>query len=174
MLKLHQLILTFFYFGKFSKAPGTMGSLAALIFWFFTNRYFYYSDISFATQNLYWAIFLTAIFLYGCFFIRAYTKQFRQIDHQTIVLDEVLGQILALQLTFALFREDYFSQNYVIAIHLLFCFISFRFFDITKPSIIGLADRVKTGFGVMLDDLLCGIITAILGAIIFYSWNFLA
>jgi phosphatidylglycerophosphatase A len=96
------------------------------------------------------------------------------IDHQSIVLDEVLGQILALQLTFLLFREDYFSQNYVIAIHLLFCFISFRFFDITKPSIIGLADRVKTGFGVMLDDLLCGIITAILGTIIFYSWNFLA
>ena len=87
MLKLHQLILTFFYFGKFPKAPGTMGSLAALIFWFFTNRYFYYSDISFATQNLYWTIFLTAIFLYGCFFIRTYTKQFRQIDHQTIVLD---------------------------------------------------------------------------------------
>jgi phosphatidylglycerophosphatase A len=172
MLKLHQLILTLFYFGKFPKAPGTMGSLVALIFWFFTNRYFYYSGVSFVTQNLYWTIFLTAIFLYGCFFIRDYTKQFRQIDHQSIVLDEALGQILALQLTFLLFREDYFSQNYVIAIHLLFCFISFRFFDITKPSIIGLADRVKTGFGVMLDDLLCGIITAILGAIIFYAWNF--
>jgi phosphatidylglycerophosphatase A len=76
----------------------------------------------------------------------------------------VIGQIFALQVTFSFLYEIYFSNIWLIAIHLIFCFASFRFFDITKPSIIGYCDRkLKNGFGVMFDDLLCGIVTAIIG-----------
>jgi phosphatidylglycerophosphatase A len=168
MQKIHEIFLTFFYCGKAKKAPGTFGSFASLVFWFFVSAGFFNYEISLLWQNIFWAIFLTLAFCYGVLATPIYTKKFGQIDHQTIVLDEVVGQILALQITFLLLSENYFWQVNLIAPHLIFCFVSFRFFDIKKPSFIGYADRhFKSGFGVMFDDLLCGVITAILGLILF-------
>ncbi|MCR2088230.1 phosphatidylglycerophosphatase A, partial [Campylobacter upsaliensis] len=52
--------------------------------------------------------------------------------------------------------------NFVLA------FIFFRFFDITKPSIIGKIDKkVKGGLGVMLDDMLAGLFAGLLCAVIY-------
>ncbi|MDX2082940.1 MAG: phosphatidylglycerophosphatase A [Rickettsiales bacterium] len=168
MHKLHEFFLTFFYSGKAKKAPGTFGSLAALIFWFCLTKWFFVAEISLISQNIFWTIFLILAFIYGCAAITTYTKKFDRIDHQTIVLDEVVGQILPLQITFLLLHENYFSQINIIAIQLTFCFVAFRFFDIKKPSFIGYADRhFKSGFGVMFDDLLCGIIVAFLGFLFF-------
>jgi phosphatidylglycerophosphatase A len=57
----------------------------------------------------------------------------------------------------------------VIFVHLAFCFISFRFFDIVKPSLIGIADRnFKNGFGVMFDDLISGAVTAAIGILFIF------
>jgi phosphatidylglycerophosphatase A len=79
------------------------------------------------------------------------------------VLDEVVGQIFALQFTF-IFLADYFAQPKLIATHLIFCFAFFRLLDIKKPSFIGYADRnFKNGFGVMFDDLICGFVVAVIG-----------
>ncbi len=159
---MNELILTFFYSGKAKKAPGTFGSAAALGFWFLLS-YFFASKISLTNQNIFWGIFLILILIYGSLFIKNYAKKFGQIDHKSIVLDEVLGQVLALQISFNFIKQDYFSDNILIAEHLLFCFIFFRFFDITKPLFIGWCDRnLKNGFGVMFDDLLCGIIAGII------------
>jgi phosphatidylglycerophosphatase A len=164
MLKIHELLLTFFYTGKSPKAPGTVGSFASLVFWLFFVCCFSNHKTSLLDQNIFWGIFLISAFIYGSTATKHYTKQFKQVDHQTIVLDEVIGQIFALQVTFSFLYENYFSNIWLVAIHLIFCFASFRFFDITKPSIIGYCDRrLKTGFGVMFDDLLCGIVTAIIG-----------
>jgi phosphatidylglycerophosphatase A len=169
MLKIHELLLTFFYSGKVKKAPGTFGSFASLIFWLLLSNYFFSQEISLFWQNIFWAVFLVFAFCYGCFASPIYAKQFGQIDHQTIVLDETVGQIVALQITFSLIDENYFSNPTLIAAHLIFCFVSFRFFDITKPSFIGYCDRnFKNGFGVMFDDLICGIVTAIIGASLIY------
>lgn len=165
MLNLHELFLTFFYSGKAKKAPGTVGSFTSLLFWFFLTTYFFNHEISLVAQNIFWAFFLITAFIYGCIASPIYAKQFGQIDHQTIVLDETVGQIAALQITFSLLYKTYFSQPYLAAIHLIFCFISFRFFDITKPSFIGYCDRnFKNGFGVMFDDLICGLLSALIGA----------
>jgi phosphatidylglycerophosphatase A len=131
------------------------------------TSFFHQEKFSLVFQNIFWGIFLVCCFFYGVFFITSYTKQFNQIDHQTIVLDETVGQILPLQITFSLLHENYFSQLSTISFHIIFCFAVFRFFDITKPSFIGYCDRnFKSGFGVMFDDLLCGLITAGLGAIL--------
>jgi phosphatidylglycerophosphatase A len=163
-LKFNEILLTFFYCGKAKKAPGTIGSLAAVIFWLFLTKLFFDFEISIASQNIFWGIFLVLSFIYGCLATPFYSKQFGQIDHQTIVLDEVVGQILALQFTFFFLHQNYFSNISLITIHLIFCFTSFRFFDIIKPSFIGFCDRnLKSGFGVMFDDLLCGILTALIG-----------
>ncbi len=167
MLKLHEFFLTFFYFGKAPKAPGTVGSFASTLFWFFVTSCFFNQGFSIELQNIFWASFLILSFIYGCIASPIYAKQFGQIDHQTIVLDETVGQIFALQVTFSLIHQIYFSQTFLIIAHLTFCFVSFRFFDIKKPSLIGYADRhFKNGFGVMFDDLICGIVTALIGALI--------
>ena len=164
MLKLHELLLSFVYSGKVKKAPGTMGSLASLIFWLLITFFFYDRQATLFYQNIFWGVFLIIAFTYGCMASPIYTKQFGQIDHQTIVLDETVGQILALQFTFAFIHENYFTNLGLIAAHLIFCFTSFRFFDIVKPSFIGHIDRkFKNGFGVMFDDLVCGVVTALLG-----------
>ncbi len=160
----HEIILTFFGCGKSKKAPGSVGSIASLILWLIITKLFFDHQIPLLIQNIFWTIFLISSFIYGCFAIPIYAKKFNQIDHSSIVLDEVVGQILALQITFLLIRADYFLQNNLILVHLGFCYISFRFFDIVKPSFIGTIDRkMKNGFGVMFDDLACGIITAIIG-----------
>ena len=166
MFKIHELILTFFYCGKVKKAPGTVGSLASVLVWFFTAKYFYSSEISFAKQNIFWIIFLISSFAYGCLASPVYTKKFCQIDHSSIVLDEVVGQIFTLQFSF-IFLADYFSQPKTVITHLLLCFALFRFFDIKKPFFIGYCDRnFKNGFGVMFDDLLSGIVAAIITVLI--------
>lgn len=163
MPKLHELFLTFFYSGKFPKAPGTFGSLTSLVFWFFCTQFFCNLEIPIFVQNILWGIFLICGFTYGCIASPLYAKQFNQIDHQSIVLDETVGQILALQITFAFFYENYFEHSSFIFLHLFLCFALFRFFDIKKPSFIGYADRnFKNGFGVMFDDLLSGILAGLI------------
>ncbi len=165
---MNELILTFFYSGKAKKAPGTFGSLASLIFWFVIAKIFFNQEISLQTQNIFWGIFLLVIFIYGWLAIPFYAKKFKTIDHGSIVLDEVVGQVFALQFTFNLIYENYFLQNNLIFWHLILSFAFFRFLDIKKPLFIGWCDRnLKNGFGVMFDDLLCGIVIAGL-ALIFY------
>jgi phosphatidylglycerophosphatase A len=47
-------------------------------------------------------------------------------------------------------------------------FLLFRFFDILKPPPIRLLERVKGGYGVVLDDVLAGVYSNIILQIIFY------
>ncbi len=159
MLKIHEFFLSFFYSGKAKKAPGTFGSVASVIFWLIITAIFFNHEISLKTQNIFWAIFLIIILIYGSLAAPIYTKNLGKIDHQTIVLDETLGQILALQMSYYFLSENYFLNLHLAAIHLILSFAFFRLFDITKPLIIGYCDqKLKNGFGVMFDDLLAGLL----------------
>jgi phosphatidylglycerophosphatase A len=160
---MNEFLLTFCYSGKAKKAPGTFGSLASIIFWLAISYFFFTKNISISQQNIFWLVFLTISFIYGMVASPSYAKQFGEVDHGSIVLDEVVGQIIALQMSFVLFYQNYFWQNKLIAIHLISSFILFRFFDIKKPLFIGYCDRkFKNGFGVMFDDLISGIIAGII------------
>ncbi len=161
MFRIHELFLTFFYFGKFKTAPGTAGSVVALFCWLAYSTVACGLGISFASQNIFWAFFLITAFIYGSYATPKYAEKFNQVDHQTIVLDEVVGQILALQISFVLIHEVYFQEPFLMIMHQLICFFSFRFFDIQKPSIIGRADQMKSGLGVMLDDVFAGLFAAL-------------
>lgn len=162
MQNLHGFFLTFFYFGNSKKAPGTIGSSLAVALWFLITSYFFASETSILTQNIFWLIFLTILFFYGAYASPIYCKQFNKHDHQSIILDEVVGQIIALQISYLYVFNGYFGNIALISYHLIGCFLTFRFFDIVKPSIIGKLDKnLKNGFGVMLDDLLSGIVASI-------------
>ncbi len=163
MKKFNELILTFFYFGKVKKAPGTFASIGAVIFWILITIFFLKNNISNLLQNIFWILLNLALTIHAIISIPQYSKRFKEVDHKSIVIDEFVGQTICLQIVFLLggHFQEIFDINVVIKI--LFCFILFRLLDITKPSIIGYCDKkIKNGFGVMLDDIISGIISGLL------------
>jgi phosphatidylglycerophosphatase A len=65
-------------------------------------------------------------------------------DCQRIVIDEVVGQMIAFAAAAGRFQLP--------AIHILVGFGLFRLFDITKPFPLQRLERFKGGFGAMADD----------------------
>ena len=159
MHKIHGWVLTFFYFGNAKKAPGTIGSALAVALWFFITSLFVANGVGLVLQTFFWLIFCAFFFNYGIFASPIYTKslKLKKVDHKSIILDEVVGQIIALQISYLYLFEDFFSSISITAYHLIASFAIFRFFDIYKPSIIGLIDKkLNSGLGVMLDDAIAG------------------
>ena len=93
-------------------------------------------------------------------------------DNPHIVWDEWAGMWLTLlPLSYMGIADGNFWQNIaqsssVVAI--IIAFILFRFFDIIKPPPIGWADKkVAGGLGIMLDDIIAGIMAAAVWVIIY-------
>ncbi|TKX31513.1 phosphatidylglycerophosphatase A family protein [Campylobacter estrildidarum] len=147
---MQKFFLTFCYSGCSPKAPGTFGTLAALIPAFFILKYL-------ENTTLFLLSFL--IFIASIRIIDDYEKKTGIHDDKHIVIDEVAGVFLACAIAAS-------SANSLL--NFLTAFIFFRFFDITKPSIIGKIDKkVKGGLGVMLDDMLAGLFAGLLSAVIY-------
>ena len=77
-----------------------------------------------------------------------------------MVIDEVVGQWIAL------FPVGYGALMMGVTVDVLWpgwiaAFVLFRLFDITKPSLVGWADRRDDAVGVMLDDVIAGIFAAV-------------
>ena len=92
-------------------------------------------------------------------------------DNPHIVWDEWAGiWITLLPLSYMGIADGNFWQNitqtfFIIA--LIIAFILFRFFDIIKPPPIGWADKkVAGGLGIMLDDIIAGIMAAVVWIVI--------
>jgi phosphatidylglycerophosphatase A len=175
MFKFCEFILTFGYLGNAKKAPGTFGSIGGLLFWLIFTKLFFTQNFSILFQNFLWILIVIIMTIFAVkkidFYVEHLTKRIKnknqEIDNQTIVLDEVVGQIIALQISLNFIGENYFSQPVIMIIHLFLSLILFRFFDIKKPWIIGIIDRkMKNSFGVMFDDILCGIIAGCLSLLI--------
>ncbi len=155
--KFHTAIATGFWVGKIPFAPGTFGSLLAVAMWVGFNHLF----IKFESTPLFIGAFWIGLFLIltiiGIFSAEAYAKQINKEDPGEIVIDEICGQLLA-------FLNASIVMNVTNDYLLIFLtFIFFRLFDITKPFVIGLADKnIKGGFGIMLDDLISGVAAAVL------------
>ncbi len=95
------------------------------------------------------ALLVTASGLFAIGFALSYLIEKRTGDHDPswIVIDECVGMMVAIV---GLPHTP---------VWLGAAFILFRIFDISKWSIIGWADSLPNGFGVMLDDLLAGVLT---------------
>jgi phosphatidylglycerophosphatase A len=174
LVKYHGVILTFFGCGKWKYGPGTFTSFVATCLWLAVSYLFFLKQIPVVFETIMWIVFSAVIFVYGVFIVPIYSKLIGEEDHPSIVLDEVMGQIIALLMTYPFIKPYYFIIDnsrincLIIVSHVSFCFLLFRLLDIAKPSIIGSIDRnVKGGVGVMLDDFVCGILSGIFGIIIF-------
>ena len=145
-MRLARLIVTFFYIGNAKIAPGSIASLVTtLIFYLFAKYLISYLFII--------IIFMTTILAF--FAVSVYTYKFLEKDRSEIVIDEVIGQSIAL-LPLLLFEQTNPPQLFMCIISLLF----FRFFDIVKPYPIYKFDKMNNTFGVIFDDILAGIFSA--------------
>jgi len=124
--------------GLSPKAPGTVGTIAALpIYWFFLQ------DLS---LPMYLAV-LVFTSLIGVYLCDKTAKDLKVHDHGGIVFDEWVGMWITLLLV---------PQGWQ---WLLLGFVLFRFFDIVKPWPIKYFDeKVAGGLGIMLDDIVAGLI----------------
>ncbi len=163
-MDLRRVFLTFFGSGLSPIAPGTVGTLAAMPFGLIVL--FYLGINSLTTLTI-------VVTIIGILEINKYEKNGGIHDDKTIVIDEVVGVWLALSITFGgitLWQNPY---NLYTAIAL--SFLSFRLFDIWKPSTIGHIDqKVKGGLGVMGDDLLAGFAAGVLNLLIFKTLGYFA
>ena len=147
-MRLARLIVTFFYIGHAKIAPGSIASLVTtLIFYFFAKHLISYLFII--------IILITSILAF--FAVSIYTYELVEKDRSEIVIDEVIGQSIAL-LPLLLFEQSNHPQLFMCIISLLF----FRFFDIVKPYPINKFDKMNNSFGVIFDDILAGIFSALL------------
>lgn len=135
------LIATWFGSGLSPKAPGTMGSLAALPFGW---ALFAWGGWPFLAAGA------LAAFVIGLWATKVYIRGLENKDPGQVVIDEVAGQWIALLP--ATLDPILFAVGFVL----------FRFFDILKPWPISWLERRYSGaFGVMIDDVLAGIFAAI-------------
>ena len=145
--KIAEYYCTSFGLGYKTKFPGTLASFATLFPVWIIKEYFT-SDI------LLLIIFVYAFFSYLS--IKIITNKKKDKDPQFIITDEHLGQAISL-----LFCEQKILD-------FLIAFIMFRFLDISKPFPINYFDRINSPAGVLLDDIVAGIITCLL-FLIFYE-----
>lgn len=136
------ILATWFGFGLVNPAPGTIGSIGAIPF--------IVGILMFAGMIPY--LFIGGVILFGGIIIcDLYEKQTGKEDAKEVVIDEVAGMWIAC------------APALLNPVLLLIAFVLFRVFDILKPGPIGWCDKnVKGGLGVMLDDILAGIITGLI------------
>ena len=95
-------------------------------------------------------------------------------DDPHIVWDEWAGiWITLLPLSYMGIADDNFWKNVsqeLSIFAIVVAFILFRFFDIVKPPPIGWADkRVAGGLGIMLDDIIAGIMAAVVWVAVMFG-----
>ena len=114
-------------------APGTFGTLVAIPIALALERYA--GDMGFALA-------IVVLFVVGTWASGVTGRALGVPDHGSIVIDEVVAFLLVL----------FFAG--LTPLRIAFAFALFRFFDIVKPPPIRQLDAaLKTGVGVMLDDL---------------------
>lgn len=122
--------------GYLPKAPGTWGSVVGVMLWL-------------GLRNLAigpYAGVVAALFVLGTIAAGAAEKIVDRGDPGLVVIDEIVGQLIALALAPA-------HPGAVVA-----GFALFRFFDILKPFPVGWLDQhIHGGMGIMLDDVVAGL-----------------
>jgi phosphatidylglycerophosphatase A len=136
-------IATWFGCGYSPKAPGTVGSLAALAIAFALHRYGAFAPWHFLALAV--LIFAPFVWASGRTALDLHLK-----DPQIVVADEVIGQWIALAGARQLNWKSWLAA-----------FVLFRLFDIWKPVPVRQLERLPGGIGIGADDVMAGIYAAL-------------
>ena len=136
--------------GLLKPAPGTWGTLAGLILsivlWNITQ------------SNLFFIFLAVISFIFGCYLCQKTSNDLGVHDDGRIVWDEIVAIFLMF-----VFLPEYNLFTYILT------FISFRVFDILKPYPIRYFDeKLESGLGIMVDDILAAIFALISLYIIYW------
>ena len=132
---------TVFKIGKLPLAPGTWSSFIASLLWFFL-----FDDIDLIVLP----IITILIFFIGIVSSQKIINDTNENDPSRIVIDEWVGQWI----TFTFIPVN--LSNFVIGL------VLFRFFDIIKPFPVKSAEKLTGGWGIMIDDVIAGIMSFII------------
>mgnify|MGYP001157219041 FL=1 len=149
-LKLAEIIGTVLYVGKSPLAPGTVGSLVALVMWFILKP----SIIDPLFLLITGGIFFVGIAV-STVLIEAWNKK----DPKEIVIDEWVGMWISL----------YLVPHEII--WGLVSFFFFRLFDIFKPGPVQVMDDMDDSIGVMMDDVVAGILACLVTQSLLYFYQ---
>lgn len=134
-------ISSVFRVGYLPLAPGTWGSLFALLVWWFLPP-----DIS----NFTYILIILNLFLIGVITSSIISYKVKENDPSKVVIDEWVGMWIALIGVPKIFGWMVLS------------FVLFRFFDIIKIFPARRLEKIRGGWGIMLDDVVAGVYTLII------------
>ena len=142
MIFLIKAFVSVFGIGYIRIAPGTFGSLFAILVWYisinYLNIYFFY-------------IIIIIVFICSFKVINIYLRNENKDDPSEVVVDEFIGQSLPL---IFLLQFNVFE--------VLLAFSSFRLFDIFKIYPVNKVENIKGANGVIMDDVVAGIYSLII------------
>ncbi len=142
---LARIVGTWFGIGYFPIAPGTLASLVALGM-VYAVRLLVRAH---ASAFLFWGLFLSVPAIGAA---HELARQEGKKDPQIVVVDEVAGQLIALSGAATLRHLHIWVAAFVL----------FRFFDIVKPYPIRRIEKLPGGLGIVLDDVMAGIYSAVI------------
>lgn len=144
-ININSTFVSVFGIGYIPFASGTFGSIAGIFIGYIVYLINYHLIF----------LIIPLLLILGIKASNIYQKTTGEQDSSVIVIDEVVGQLIAM-LTI--------MDNCLL---ILVSFLLFRFFDIFKPWPASYFDKhVKNGAGVMLDDVTAGIYTLLIISII--------
>ena len=147
MNKIAEITSTVFYIGRLPLAPGTFCSFIAFLAWYYLRFYIEGVFILYASLIL---------FFVGVAVSTIHSEVIKKEDPSEIVIDEWVGQWIALWL---IPHSFYWG---------LASFVLFRFFDISKLGPVQGMDDIKSGTGIMMDDVVAGILALLVTQSLYY------
>ena len=147
MNKVAEIISTVFYVGRIPLAPGTICSFLAFLSWYYLR--FYIEGVFILYGSL-------ILFFIGVAVSTIYSESIKKEDPPEVVIDEWVGQWIALWLIPHSFVWGFLS------------FTIFRIFDILKLGPVKGMDDIKSGTGIMMDDVVAGIFALLITQSLFY------
>lgn len=152
---LASFIATGCFVGKIKYAPGTFGSLLAIVFCPY-----------FVLLPIIWQITILGLLLtIGCLSTHVYLIKIndKNKDPKEVVIDEIIAVIFTSWICQISVPAN--SMNWE---HFLSIFVLFRFFDVLKPYPISWVDKnIHGAKGIILDDVLAGIASWLVFVVIY-------
>ena len=130
-----KLLATFFYLGYSPVAPGTAGTIGAIL------PFYLISNLS----PLAYFLILLGFIIFSIWISTEASAAFNKTDPSPVVLDEVCGYLVTMFLVPASLLNIFLG------------FFLFRFFDVLKPPPVRSAENLPRGLGIVTDDVLAGI-----------------
>tara|TARA_Y100001970_G_scaffold194654_1_gene236602 strand:- start:3103 stop:3552 length:450 start_codon:yes stop_codon:yes gene_type:complete len=146
---LNKLISTFFYVGFLPKLPGTFGTLAGAISYYYIYDFYNPSNVA---MSLITIVIIVISILTSHYAIKIFNSN----DPLCVVIDEVAGIYVAmLFIPFSI-------------VNLVIAFFLFRLFDVWKPLFVRAFERLPGGLGITMDDVGAGLMANLTIQIMIY------